>query len=115
MIAMPTRADPLRWPYLWGGTLALAHVVFYFVAMNVNSEGGWGGFPVFVADLPASIPLLLLTNVIGIATPYALLVGGTAWWFCLGLASSKLVMHISQKAHRDKSGKASPQNAARQS
>jgi hypothetical protein len=68
--------------------------------MSRHFEGGWGGFPIFLVDLPASFIALLLSNVLGIRTEYVLLVVGTAWWFCIGMLIAKLFTWLSTKTRK---------------
>jgi hypothetical protein len=65
--------------------------------MSRRFEGSWGGFLIFLVDLPVSVPALLLSNVLVIRTEYVLLVVGTAWWFCIGVLISKLFTWLSTK------------------
>jgi len=83
-----------------GSALALGHAVFYFTVMSRHYEGSWGEFLIFLVDLPASFPVLFLSNALGIRTDYALLAGGTVWWFCLGIMIAKLFTFISKRVSR---------------
>jgi len=83
-----------------GSALALGHAVFYFTVMSRHFEGSWGGFLIFLVDFPASVLVLLLSNALGIRTDYALLAGGTAWWFCIGILIAKLFTFISKRVSR---------------
>jgi hypothetical protein len=88
-----------------GSALALGHAVFYFIIMSRHYEGSWGGFLIYLVDFPASVLVLLLSNALGIRTPYALLAGGTAWWFCIGILITKLLC-FSRKEFQGESSKA---------
>jgi hypothetical protein len=75
-----------RADYIFGLTLASLHLALCYWVFTSATEGSWGGFLVFLADIPISIPLTYLARYLGIS---ALIVGGTVWWFCVGLAFSK--------------------------
>jgi hypothetical protein len=54
--------------------------------VTFNSDrNGWAGILVFLVDFPISILLAKLWNVHGLVV---LLVGGTIWWFGLGILIS---------------------------
>jgi hypothetical protein len=75
-------------------------VLFYVFVMNRHFEGSWGGFFIFLVDFPASLPALLVSNVLRIRTDYVLLVLGTAWWFLLGIGFSIVLTWLSTRARR---------------
>jgi len=74
-----------------GALFAAAHVIFYFWDIHTNSEGSWGGFLTFVIDSPASWALLVMANRFSLKTHTVLLVGGTAWWFSIGMLVPRLL------------------------
>jgi hypothetical protein len=76
-----------RSDYIVGVTLASLHIVLCYWVFASATEGSWGGFLVALVDLPISIPLDLVAQRLG--GNAALIVGGTVWWFCLGVALSK--------------------------
>ncbi len=76
--------------------LALGHIGFYFYDVSQHAEGGWGGFLVFVVDLPISILLVRLSNAMSLGSPIALLIGGTVWWFGLGILIVMLFRGLSR-------------------
>jgi hypothetical protein len=53
-----------------------------------------GGFLVFVIDLPISILLAELSETLSLSPRMVLLVGGTVWWFCLGILFPMLIKGI---------------------
>lgn len=77
-----TRVD-----YIVGLTLACSHLVLCYWVFTPASEGSWGGFLVYLIDIPISIPLTVVAQRLG--GDSALIVGGTVWWFCIGVALSK--------------------------
>src|SRR5260370_13994356 len=94
---LTVKRNPSRPAYILGSALALGHAVFYFTIMSTQFEGSWGGFLIFLVDLPASLLVLLLSNAFGIRTAYALLTGGTVWWFCIGILVAKLFTFFSKR------------------
>jgi hypothetical protein len=63
-----------------------------------NAEGSWMWFPMFIVDFPFSILLLF----IGRICPYPLLVfgiGGTLWWYFVGVAVAFLFKKIAVLLH----------------
>jgi hypothetical protein len=70
-----------RFELFVGILLALSHVRLYLDDFSPGRE--WQGFRVYRADMPVSIPLLKLCRVWD--TPRPFLIGGTFWWFFLGL------------------------------
>jgi hypothetical protein len=89
-----------RAAYIFGSVLALSHVAFYFFVMSRNFEGSWGGFLIFLVDLPASLLALLLSNAPGMHSEYVFLIIGTAWWFFVGLLISKVFIFVAAKDER---------------
>lgn len=78
--------------------LALAHICLYLIDVTFNSDrNGWAGIFVFLVDLPISIPLAKLSNVHGLVV---LLIGGTVWWFGLGILISLLSRRLYRFAIR---------------
>lgn len=71
--------------------LALGHICFYFYDVSQHSNEGWGEFLVFVVDLPISILLAKLAETSSLSPRIVLLVGGTVWWFCLGVLFSMII------------------------
>jgi hypothetical protein len=67
--------------------LASVHLLLCYWVFSSATEGSWGGFIVYLFDLPLSIPLTLVAQRLG--GDGALIVGGTLWWFCVGAALSK--------------------------
>jgi hypothetical protein len=81
-----------------GLVLALGHIWFYFSV--INADGGWGGVLVVLVDLPFSILLVRLMDVLSLNSPNILLISGTVWWFCLGILISMLVRRIPRLIRR---------------
>ncbi|HEY3615348.1 MAG TPA: hypothetical protein VGK96_00965 [Candidatus Sulfotelmatobacter sp.] len=76
-----------RSEYVVGLMLASVHLLLCYWVFSSATEGSWGGFIVYLFDLPLSIPLTLVAQRLG--GDGALIVGGTLWWFCVGAALSK--------------------------
>jgi hypothetical protein len=77
----------VRTDYLVGLMFASLHTALCYWVFASATEGSWGGFLVALIDFPISIPLDLVAQRLGgNAAP---IVGGTVWWFCLGIAISK--------------------------
>ncbi len=76
-----------RGDYVVGLTLAALHLLLCYWVFTSATEGSWGGFLVFLADVPISIPLIYVAQRWGGNGP--IVVGGTVWWFCVGAAVSK--------------------------
>jgi hypothetical protein len=92
--------DYVRWTLTRSGlvvcsALALGHICFYFYDVSQNSDGGWGGFLVFVVDMPISLLLAKLSGTLSLNLRMVLLVGGTVWWFCLGILFTMLIRGVS--------------------
>jgi hypothetical protein len=79
-----------RWDFILPSLLALGHVGLYFSSVR-QSPDGWAGFVVFIVDVPISIPLLMLAKALSLDKLVVLLVGGTIWWFVLGILISILI------------------------
>ncbi len=75
-----------RGDYIVRLTLACMHLAFCYWVFASAPEGSWGGFLVSLVDIPISIPLTLLAQRLG--GNGTLIVGGTLWWFCIGVAVS---------------------------
>jgi len=78
---------------VFSSALALSHVILFFALMGGHPHGGSEAFSIYLIDFPGSAPVLLLANALEIHTPYSLyflLIGGTAWWFCIGIVISKI-------------------------
>lgn len=95
--------SPPKWVYGPGIGLALLHVIVYFVVMAQHYEGSWSGFLIFLIDLPASLLILSLSNAFSIRTDIPLLIGGTAWWFCLGLLIGRVALFLLNVGRRNSS------------
>src|SRR5262249_54736051 len=98
---MQVKQNLPRLAYVSSSALALSHVVFCFWVLGRHFEGSWGGFLIFLVDLPASVLALLISNIFGIRTDYVLLVVGTAWWFGVGTLLSMLLTWLSAKARKN--------------
>lgn len=81
-----------RGDYFVGLMLACLHLVLCYWVFSSATEGSWGGFIVYLFDLPISIPLTLVAQRLG--GDGALIVGGTLWWFCVGVVLSKGVRFL---------------------
>jgi hypothetical protein len=85
---------------VFSSALALGHVILFFALMGGHPRGGPEAFSIYLVDFPGSVPVVLFANALNIHTPYSLyllLVGGTAWWFCIGILISKLFTFFSTK------------------
>jgi hypothetical protein len=70
--------------------LSLGHIWACFDSFRFDANG-WTGFGIFLVDLPISLLLLKLTNALSANVLIVFLIGGTVWWFCLGVLISLLV------------------------
>jgi hypothetical protein len=59
------------------------HLVFCIIIALSSSEGSWQWFPVFFIDLPFSLLLVFLQNVISPILVFGIL--GTLWWYIVSL------------------------------
>ena len=84
-----------RVDYVIGLTLACLHLVLCYWVFASATEGSWGGFLVYLVDVPISIPLMYVAQRFG--GDGALIVGGTAWWFCAGVALSKVAKLLTSR------------------
>lgn len=78
--------------------LALGHIGLY--ALTVDRSSDWAGFFVFVADVPLSVGLFKLATALSLDQLSVLLVGGTIWWFGLGILISMLTKRVYRFAVR---------------
>ena len=81
-----------RSDYIVGLTLAFLHLVLCYWVFASATEGSWGGFLVYLVDIPISIPLTFVAQRLG--GDGALIVGGTIWWFCVGVAACKVLKFL---------------------
>jgi hypothetical protein len=70
--------------------LAVGHVWLCFDSFRPDGNG-WSGFLAFLVDLPISILFAKLSNAFSLSALIVFLIGGTIWWFCLGLLISLLI------------------------
>ena len=69
--------------------LSLGHIWACFDSFRFDANG-WTGFGIFLLDLPISLLFLKLTNALSANSLVVFLIGGTVWWFGLGLLISLL-------------------------
>jgi hypothetical protein len=78
----------------WLFILPGIHLVFCIVIALSSSEGSWQWFPVFFIDLPFSLLLVFLQNVISPILVFGIL--GTLWWYIVSLGLLWLIRTISK-------------------
>ena len=81
-----------RADYIVGLTLASFHLLLCYWVFSSAAEGSWGGFIVYLVDLPFSIPMILVAQRLG--GEATLIIGGTLWWFCLGAILCKAAKYL---------------------
>jgi hypothetical protein len=70
--------------------LGLLHAWLCFESFGPDPNG-WGGFLAFLVDFPISILFAKLSNALSSNGLIIFLIGGTVWWFCLGLLISLVI------------------------
>ena len=71
----------LYWSFL-GAILATTSLVLSLVALSQHFEGSWRGFVVFLINLPVSLVILILGNILGLdQVPFIICAGIVQWYF----------------------------------
>jgi hypothetical protein len=73
--------------------LALGHVWLCFQSFKPDGNG-WSGFLDFLVDLPISLVLAEVSKVFLFDSFKVFLIGGTVWWFGLGIFISLLIRWV---------------------
>lgn len=69
----------------WTGVIFSAlNLVVIVAIVSQGFEGSWGGFFIFVVNLPVSIPLLLIDYVVQPRFPWFTILAGALWWYVVG-------------------------------
>lgn len=83
-----------RIDYGVGVALALAHLcACYYFLVRAHMEGGYQGVFIVLIDLPVAF----LAQSLGVGEgggEFAMIAGGTLWWFCIGLIATKCVRWV---------------------
>jgi hypothetical protein len=81
------RLPPFKsyWSFL-GSILATISLVLSLVILDQNYEGSWGGFAIFLFNLPISAVILILGDKLGFAQVPFIIAAGVAQWYLVGWA-----------------------------
>ncbi len=71
------------WSFL-GATLAMVSLLLSLAVLSQPSEGSWGGFAVFVLNLPLSLVPLLLGYILGFNQVPLMIASGMIQWYFVG-------------------------------
>jgi hypothetical protein len=91
----------LRNPRLVGASAAVAALhLFLCVQMysylRLPHGEDWGWFPIFVIDLPFSVLLLRVSEMLPPLLVFGL--GGSLWWFALVYGFGRLILYLDTRA-----------------
>lgn len=86
----------LRWSFL-GAILATTSLVLSLVALSQHYEGSWGGFFVFLINLPISLVPLVLGNLLGFNQVPFIICAGIAQWYFVGWFIELAIKRVNSK------------------
>lgn len=81
---MSDQSSPRRFVSLTGIVLSALNLVIVAAIYRKGFEGSWGGFFIFLIDLPISIPILLIDYVVRPKHPWIGILVGATWWYVVG-------------------------------
>jgi hypothetical protein len=79
--------------------LGLVHLWLCFDSFKPDGNG-WSGFLAFLVDFPVSLLFAELSKALSFDSFTIFLIGGTVWWFGLGLLISRLIERFYRLAVR---------------
>lgn len=86
----------LRWSFL-GTILATTSLVSSVIVLNQQYEGSWGGFLIFLINLPISVAPLVLGNLLGLNQVPLIICAGIAQWYFIGWLIELTIKRINSK------------------
>lgn len=92
------RLPPFKscWSFL-GAILATTSLVLSLVALNQHYEGSWGEFVVFIINLPVSLVILILGNILGVDQVPFIICAGMAQWYFVGWSIGHAISRSNSK------------------
>ena len=99
------QSSPKRYLSWLGVALSSLNLAMVMAILRHGFEGSWGGFYVFLINLPISIPVLFIGHVVQPAFPWFAVLVGAIWWYVVGWWIENLIRRFRQRSeNKAKSG-----------